>query len=184
MKKSLSQIVVVIATLVAFIGQALAYSSMSCEVAGDVHESHLNMASAITHAEIDYADIEHADIEHADMNHADREHDSMSHSTSSHSSASHLPDAKTTPLHNKQHQNTQLKNAQPDTQAAEESHGSHEECCGAECVCPDSACLSISIVGSETNVEHFSRLSEGVSLQPINQTKSIATSLFRPPIFA
>lgn len=130
MTKSLSKVLVVAAMLIAFIGQAFAYSSMSCEMSDGSHESHMNMS-----------------------------HDSMDHSSMDHASMNH-------------------------SSVDQSGQQNHEECCGSDCVCPASACMSISIVGSEPKTAYLARLSEGVSFQPLNQTKSIPTSLYRPPIFA
>jgi len=130
MIKSLSKVLVVAAMLIAFVGQSLAYSSMSCEMSNESHQSHTIM---------DHSDMDHANMDHADMGHASMNHDSL------------------------------------DTQ---------EDCCDTECICPTSACMSLSIVGSEPSTVFLVRLSEGVTLQPSNQTKSISTSLYRPPIFA
>ena len=44
--------------------------------------------------------------------------------------------------------------------------------------------LAISILGSEPKAVFLARLSETVSLETTNQTKSIPNSLYRPPIFA
>lgn len=130
MLKPLSKVLVVAAMLIAFIGQALAYSSMSCEMSDGSHESHMNMS-----------------------------HDSMDHSSMDHASMNH-------------------------SSVDQSGQQNHEECCGSDCVCPASACMSISIVASEPKTAYLARLSEGVSFQPLNQTKSIPTSLYRPPIFA
>ena len=135
MIKSLSKVLVVAAMLIAFVGQALAYSSMSCEMSNESHQSH---------AVMDHSDMNHANMDHTSMNHADMGHASMNH----------------------------------------DSLDTQEDCCDTECICPTSACMSLSIVGSEPNTAFLVRLSEGVTLQPSNQTKSISTSLYRPPIFA
>ena len=135
MTRSISNVLVVAAMLIAFIGQAFAYTSMSCEMSSDSHESHMNM--------------NHDSMDHSIMNHSDMDHASMDHSSVEQSGSQN-----------------------------------HEECCGSECACPASACMSISIVGSEPKTAYLARLSESVSFQSINQTKSISTSLYRPPIFA
>lgn len=135
MFKSLSKVLVVAAMLIAFLGQALAYSAMSCEMSGDSHESHMNM----NHDSMDHSSMDHSDMSHASMNHSSVD---------------------------------------------QSGQQNHEECCGSDCVCPASACTNISIVGSEPKTAYLARLSESVSFQPINQTKSIPTSLYRPPIIA
>ena len=43
MFKPLSKVLVVVAMLNAFVGQALAYTSMSCEMSADSHQSHMTM---------------------------------------------------------------------------------------------------------------------------------------------
>ena len=58
MNNFVSKVLVVIVMLVAFLGQALAYSSMSCEMSGDSHESHMNM--------------DHDSMDHSSMNHSNR----------------------------------------------------------------------------------------------------------------
>jgi hypothetical protein len=132
MNMNVSKVLVVAVMLIAFVGQALAYSSMSCEMS---HESHMNMS--------------HDSMDHSSMDHSSMDHASMDHSS-----------------------------------VDQNSQNQHEECCGSDCVCPDSACMSIIIVGSDPKTAYVARLSESVSFQPMNQTKSIPTSLYRPPIFA
>jgi hypothetical protein len=132
MNMNVSKVLVVAVMLIAFVGQALAYSSMSCEMS---HESHMNMS--------------HDSMDHSSMDHSSMDHASMDHSS-----------------------------------VDQNSQNQHEECCGSDCVCPDSACMSIIIVGSDPKTAYVACLSESVSFQPMNQTKSIPTSLYRPPIFA
>ena len=43
MSKAFSKVVVIAFMLIAFIGQAFAYSAMSCEMSADSHESHMKM---------------------------------------------------------------------------------------------------------------------------------------------
>lgn len=43
MFKPLSKVLVVVAMLIAFVGQALAYTAMPCEMSSGSHESHMNM---------------------------------------------------------------------------------------------------------------------------------------------
>jgi len=43
MFKPLSKVLVVVAMLTAFVGQALAYTSMFCEMSADSHQSHMTM---------------------------------------------------------------------------------------------------------------------------------------------
>ncbi len=125
MFKSFSKICVVIAMLIAFVGQAMANTSMSCEMTGETHTSQMV------------------------MNHEMMNHDQMNHSMMDISPAQN-----------------------------------HEECCGDECVGPVSACSSMSIVSSLFNTNDLTRISENVTCQSSNQTKSTSSSLFRPPIFA
>lgn len=138
MIKSLSKVLVVTAMLFAFVGQALAYSAMSCEMSEQSHQSHQSQV----------------DMNHSSMSHSDMDHSNMSHSGMDHSSMSHGTESE------------------------------HEECCGADCVCPTSACSTVIIVSSQPNTANLTRLNEGVVFQLTNQTKSIPTSLYRPPIFA
>ncbi|WP_206485120.1 hypothetical protein [Thalassotalea sp. G2M2-11] len=60
MLKSLSKVFVVVAMLVAFIGQALAYTTMSCEMPSDAHQSHMTMehSSFTAHAGMDHSDMQ------------------------------------------------------------------------------------------------------------------------------
>ena len=43
MFKPLSKVLVVVAMLIAFVGQAFVYSAMPCEMSSGSHESHMNM---------------------------------------------------------------------------------------------------------------------------------------------
>jgi pyruvate/2-oxoglutarate/acetoin dehydrogenase E1 component len=43
MSKAFSRVLVITLMLVAFVGQAFAYSAMSCEMSSGSHESHMNM---------------------------------------------------------------------------------------------------------------------------------------------
>jgi hypothetical protein len=43
MFKPLSKVLVVVAMLIAFVGQALAYTAMSCEMSEDSHQPHMTM---------------------------------------------------------------------------------------------------------------------------------------------
>lgn len=43
MSKAFSKVLVITLMLVAFVGQAFAYSAMSCEMSSGSHESHMNM---------------------------------------------------------------------------------------------------------------------------------------------
>lgn len=130
MLNPLSKVLVVVAMLIAFVGQALANTSMSCEMSAKSHQPYMTM-------------------EHVDMDHSSMSHDSMEHSM------------------------INVSNMQ-----------SHEECCGADCACPVSACTALSIVSSAPSTGLLARLSEGVMLQHVSQPKSISSTLFRPPIFA
>lgn len=58
MFKPLSKVLVVVAMLIAFVGQALAYTAMSCEMSSGSHESHMNM---------DHSKMSH----HEGMNHGE-----------------------------------------------------------------------------------------------------------------
>ncbi|MBE3672079.1 DUF2946 domain-containing protein [Pseudoalteromonas distincta] len=60
MFKPLSKVLVVVAMLIAFVGQALAYTAMSCEMSLGSHESHMNME----HSKMSH----HEGMEHGDMN--------------------------------------------------------------------------------------------------------------------
>ena len=60
MFKPLSKDLVVVAMLIAFVGQALAYTAMSCEMSSGSHESHMNM----DHSKMSH----HEGMNHGDMN--------------------------------------------------------------------------------------------------------------------
>jgi len=60
MFKALSKVLVVVAMLIAFVGQALAYTAMSCEMSSGSHESHMNM----DHSKMSH----HEGMNHGDMN--------------------------------------------------------------------------------------------------------------------
>ena len=59
MFKPLSKVLVVVAMLNAFVGQALAYTSMSCEMSADSHQSHMTMEHSSMKS--------HEGMEHGDM---------------------------------------------------------------------------------------------------------------------
>jgi pyruvate/2-oxoglutarate/acetoin dehydrogenase E1 component len=59
MFKPLSKVLVVVAMLTAFVGQALAYTSMSCEMSADSHQSHMTMEHSSMKS--------HEGMEHGDM---------------------------------------------------------------------------------------------------------------------
>ena len=60
MSKAFSKVLVITLMLVAFVGQAFAYSAMSCEMSLGSHESHMNME----HSKMSH----HEGMEHGDMN--------------------------------------------------------------------------------------------------------------------
>lgn len=59
MIKPVSKDIVVVAMLIAFIGQAWAYTSMSCEMSADSHQSHMTMdhSSIKSHESMDHGDM-------------------------------------------------------------------------------------------------------------------------------
>lgn len=59
MFKPLSKVLVVVAMLTAFVGQALAYTSMSCEMSTDSHQSYMTMEHSSMKS--------HEGMEHGDM---------------------------------------------------------------------------------------------------------------------
>ena len=69
MHKPISKLLVVVAMLIAFVGQALAYSTMACEMTGDMHQDHMSMTSSTM--------SEHGDMDHSNMDHANMNHDNM-----------------------------------------------------------------------------------------------------------
>ena len=60
MSKAFSKVLVITLMLFAFVGQAFAYSAMSCEMSLGSHESHMNME----HSKMSH----HEGMEHGDMN--------------------------------------------------------------------------------------------------------------------
>ena len=65
---------------------------------------------------------------------------------------------------------------------------SPEDCCGIECcdlgcTCVANACSSFVYFNSEVHSTKTAVLSDVVHMQPLEQPKSIATLLYRPPIF-
>lgn len=73
MFKPISNVLVVLIMLVAFVGQALAYSSMACEMAGDPHQAHMMMQeeSASSHQSMDHENMSHAQMDHSNMSSSD-----------------------------------------------------------------------------------------------------------------
>ena len=146
MVNSLSKVLVVATMLIALVGQAFAYSAMSCEMTGASHGSHINMA-ADTHSDMNHDGMHHGVVDHDVIDHGVVDHSLMNHDTAD------------------------LSNTD-------------EDCCESECSCPASACTNLSIVNSEASSSAMIQISEAVSMQPTSQTKSISSSLYRPPIFA
>ncbi|MBQ4832878.1 hypothetical protein J8L70_06460 [Pseudoalteromonas sp. MMG010] len=63
MSKSLSKVLVVVAMLTAFLGQALAYTAMPCEMSADSHVSHMEMEqTSLNHLE----SMSHGDMKISD----------------------------------------------------------------------------------------------------------------------
>ncbi|SET05838.1 hypothetical protein [Thalassotalea agarivorans] len=57
---------IVVAMLVAFVGQALAFTAMSCDMSSESsHQSHQNM----DHSAMGHADMDHSMMDHSTMNH-------------------------------------------------------------------------------------------------------------------
>ena len=52
MSKAFSRVLVITLMLVAFVGQAFAYSAMSCEMSSGSHESHMNMNMNMDHGDM------------------------------------------------------------------------------------------------------------------------------------
>ena len=52
MSKAFSKVLVITLMLVAFVGQAFAYSAMSCEMSSGSHESHMNMNMNMDHGDM------------------------------------------------------------------------------------------------------------------------------------
>ena len=59
MFKPLSKVLVVAAMLIAFVGQAFAYTAMSCGMSEDSHQSHMTMdhSSMKSHEGMDHGDV-------------------------------------------------------------------------------------------------------------------------------
>ena len=52
MSKAFSKVLVITLMLFAFVGQAFAYSAMSCEMSSGSHESHMNMNMNMNHGDM------------------------------------------------------------------------------------------------------------------------------------
>ncbi|MBS3796160.1 hypothetical protein [Pseudoalteromonas sp. BDTF-M6] len=129
MFRLVSQVLVIAAVLFALLGQAFAYSAMTCETTMDAHQSHVAMKMA---------------PEHTQMQH----HQGMAHGDTAMSAAM------------------------------------MDDCCEVQCVCPASACASVTVVNSSTAMADVIAVSEAVISATPTQPSAIQTSLFRPPIFA
>jgi len=57
------------------------------------------------------------------------------------------------------------------------------ECCGVDCTCIANACSSFVYFNTEVDSTKTADLSDVVFMQQFEQPKSIATLLYRPPIF-
>lgn len=57
-----------------------------------------------------------------------------------------------------------------------------ENCCGADCVCPASACTTVAFIPTANISTPIAYLSEAVNFQQAHQLHSIASTLYRPPI--
>jgi hypothetical protein len=125
MFKPFSKVLVLAAMLIAFVGQALAYTTMPCEMTVDSHQSHMTM---------------------------------------DHSS----PDSPKGMDHSKM----------------KSSKSTSEDCCDVDCVCPDHACSSVSLLISGYYTLGVMGFTEAAIIQVSEQPNSISTSLYRPPIFA
>lgn len=74
MFKPFSKVVVVALMLIAFVGQAFAYTSMSCEMSADTHQSHMTM---------DHSSMDHSSMDNSSMSYDEgMDHTSMKTSAS------------------------------------------------------------------------------------------------------
>jgi hypothetical protein len=69
-----------------------------------------------------------------------------------------------------------------DTNSPEDCCGT--ECCNVGCTCIANACSSIAYIYSEVDSIKIAAVSEAVYMQLSEQTQSMSTLLYRPPIFA
>lgn len=126
--KSIKEAVLVTVLLLSFLGQAMAYSTMACDMSANSHTS-----------------MEHSSQKSMKSMH----HDGVDHSNSNAS----VP-------------------------------ASSGDCCDIECLCPVTACTSISILCEIAGLTVINNHSDDIDFHQLEQLNSIPTSLYRPPIFA
>ncbi|MGJ8693007.1 MAG: hypothetical protein ACSHW0_11060 [Thalassotalea sp.] len=150
----ISQKIVVVFMLFAFIGQAFGYSTMSCDMAASTHQ-HL-MSSAMSsnttaHMAMGHMATGHMEIDHAAMGHtAPSAHDNMAQQITSSSSA-------------------QVNSG---------------DCCDVECDCPANACSSLSLLFANMVSSKISPAIEKIHYLDFSIPQLRNKSLFRPPIFS
>lgn len=71
MLKPFSTIVIITTMLIAFIGQALAYSAMSCEMSANHQHKMMLMETSSFHTGMDHSAMPHKEMAHNEMTHSD-----------------------------------------------------------------------------------------------------------------
>ena len=104
--------------------------------------------------------MSHEHMSHAGMDHAGVDHVDMAHSAN-HADMNHAS----------------MTNSQIMTISTMD-----ENCCGADCVCPASACTTVAFIPTASISTHIPYLSEAANFQQAHQLHSIASTLYRPPI--
>ncbi|WP_440873692.1 hypothetical protein [Thalassotalea sp. PLHSN55] len=167
MLKSLSKVIIVITMLIAFVGQAFAYSMMSCSHSGSDNGGFDNSSVAngghagMVHVEMNHANMSHAQhaqhAQHANMSHD--QHANMAHADTMTSKIASTPD-------NQQ------------TMASSQ----HNDCCDADC--STSVCASFSVLSSHVLLATDYSEHHAISSLIFSVQSSFVTSLYRPPIIA
>ncbi len=153
-------------TLIALIGQAFAFAGMSCEMMshGAQQELHSLKHGSAGHSSMSHGSMSHGSMSHGSMSQGEIKHSGMEHSAMQHTDMDHSKSAASHIAFN----------------GATDS----ENCCGAECTCPDNACSSTSAVASHA---HSTAYMTNLAIRIVASQQHalhLSTSLYRPPIFA
>lgn len=73
MFKPVYNALIVLIMLVAFVGQAFAYSTMACEMAGEAHQEHMTLKNDNPHAH--HQNMNHQSMEHMEQGHTNNSDD-------------------------------------------------------------------------------------------------------------
>ena len=166
MQNSISKIAVVVLVMIAFVGQAYADLTASCDM--HTHNSDHHMTSQVSNSD----DITESNLTHAHHSMPMTEHPISKQSVNEQSSPASHESAAT-------HEFGM-------TQDLVLNHGemSHGECCQADCFCPASACSSVGIVNSVLNASNIIYINSSIGAQSSSLTSTVPSSLYRPPIAA